>query len=84
VGDVKKLTAFQERMIEVIDKRPNRMASTSELAERLRTSRLAVTSAGRSLEAAGHVVSFRSGRDQWAVLMWSRATKPMPEVRHAG
>ena len=48
----------------------NRQASTTDLAYRLKTSRLAVVSGMRALQRAGRVVAFRNGRDQWAALTW--------------
>jgi hypothetical protein len=64
-------TAFQLRLMALLAKLPNQHGSTSELAVRLGTSRVAVVSACRSLERAGWALTFRSGSDRWAAQMWA-------------
>lgn len=68
VGDA--LTPFQERMLAALQKAPNGQASTQTLATRLGSSRVAVASAGRSLERKGRVVTILSDGSMWAVRIW--------------
>lgn len=69
------LTEFQTRLIETLGKCANSIESTTELAARLKSNRLAVVSAGRALERKGLVCSFRSDNSQWAVLKWALTRK---------
>jgi len=62
---------LQLRIIETIQtKALNGSMSTSELAIRCKTSRLAISSAMRSLKARSLAADFRHGDDQWAAQMW--------------
>lgn len=67
------MTEFQTRMLERLKSCPNGMENTTYLAAVLKTSRVAVVSAGRALERAGLVCSFRSDNTQWAALKWAVA-----------
>lgn len=64
------MTPFQQRCLEALRKAPNGIASTVGLADRLRTSNVAVVSAMRSLERQGKAGSMRSDDSQWAALLW--------------
>lgn len=64
-------TDFQKKMLAVLGRRVNSTESTTCLAHFLKSSRLAVVSAGRALERKGLVCSFRSDNSQWAALMWA-------------
>lgn len=64
------MTEFQKQVCEKIRTGLNGQCSTTRLAERLKTSRLAISSACRSLEKQGVVGYFRDGRDQWAAQVW--------------
>lgn len=66
-GDI---SAFQQRCIDRLKVARTSM-STNDLAHRLRTSRVAVVSAMRSLERRGLAGSHRwPPHDQWAALYW--------------
>jgi hypothetical protein len=68
---VRALTPMQTKLVATLNKIAlNGSMSTTELAWRNKTSRLAVWSAMRSLEAQGRAGYFRSGDDQWAASMW--------------
>lgn len=71
------VTDFQKRCAEVIrTKAVNQSMTVTELAWRLKTSRLAVTSAMRSLESKGLAGSFRGGNgDRWSGLYWFLRSK---------
>lgn len=63
-------TAFQVRCIVLLTVARGSV-STSDIAHRLKTSRVAVVSAMRSLERHGLAGSHRSPpNDQWAALFW--------------
>ena len=62
-------TEFQTRLMATLQKCRNEHASISELAERMKSNRVAVNSAVRSLERNGLAVTWRSDSSQWAVLM---------------
>jgi DNA-binding IclR family transcriptional regulator len=62
-------TEFQARLMAVVMKGANNSMSLSELAARMKSNRVAVHSAVRSLERNGWAVVFRSDSSQWAVLM---------------
>lgn len=69
-----EITKFQTRCAEAVVRHgSNGSISTTALARRLRTSRLAVVSAMRSLERKGLASSFRFGRDEHASLFWGLA-----------
>ncbi|MCW3587371.1 helix-turn-helix domain-containing protein [Burkholderia cenocepacia] len=64
------ISAFQQRCIDKL-KVASMSMSTNDLAHRLRTSRVAVASAMRSLERRGLAGSHRwPPHDQWAALYW--------------
>lgn len=65
------MTEFQARMLDRLKRCPNGIESTTYLAAGLKTSRVAVVSAGRALERAGLVCSLRSDDSQWAALKWA-------------
>lgn len=65
------MTEFQQRFLECLARYPNGQASTTQLANRLCTSRVAVVSAGRALERAGRVLAYRSDDSRWASLNWA-------------
>src|SRR5690606_22487397 len=65
-----RLTDFQKRCVEAIQHGPNGQASITELAYRLKTSRLAVYSAMQSLQNQNIAGSFRSRSDQWGVIVY--------------
>lgn len=67
-------------MLERLKKCPNSMESTTYLAAKLKTSRVAVVSAGRALERAGLVCSFRSDNSEWASLKWAVKDRPSLKV----
>lgn len=69
---VRALTSTQQKLVETLRGKHalNGHMSTTELAWRNKTSRLAVWSAMRSLEAQGRAGYFRSGNDRWAASMW--------------
>ncbi|MFM0608733.1 MarR family transcriptional regulator [Paraburkholderia sediminicola] len=70
-GPALDVSEFQQRCIDTIRKHPQSSVSTNELADRLRTSRVAVTSAMRALERKGLAGSLRwPHNDQWASLYW--------------
>ena len=60
---------FQRRALDTLMAGCHNAMSLTDLAVRLRSNRLAVHSAVRSLERNGWAVSFRSDRSQWAVLL---------------
>lgn len=62
-------TVFQARIL--IALKNLGMTSTSELAYKLKTSRVAIVSSCRSLERKSKVWSSRSDDTEHAVLMWS-------------
>lgn len=65
------LSPTQRRLAElIVHKGLNGSMSTTELAWRANTSRLAVWSAMRSLEAKKLAGYFRHGNDQWAASHW--------------
>ena len=67
-----KLTPFQTLLVELIRKRAlNGSISTTELADRAKSNRLAVWSSMRSLEAKGLACYWRHGNDRWAASMWA-------------
>lgn len=72
------LTAFQQRMIEVLQRAPNNMEEITALAWRLKSSRLAVYSSAMSLDRKGILCVWRSGqfsghhRNQFEPLMVGR------------
>jgi biotin operon repressor len=66
-----EITEFQTRFLAKLEKCANGIESTTYLADKLGTSRVAVVSAGRALERAGLVMSFRSDNSQWASLKWA-------------
>lgn len=62
-------TPFQQRCIDLLRAAPNGGSLTvEELACKLGTSRVAITSAMYSLERQGKARSYRQGRDRWAAL----------------
>lgn len=63
------ISAFQELCMEVLRDSPTSV-STADIANRLKTSRVAVVSAIRSLERKGLARSHRWPNDQWAALYW--------------
>ena len=65
------LTESQDRFIAALKRCPNSMESTTCLAARMKTSRVAVVAIGRALERKGFVASFRSDDSQWAGLKWA-------------
>jgi len=66
-----KLTPFQTLLVELIRKRAlNGSISTTELADRAKSNRLAVWSSMCSLEARGLACCWRHG-DEWAASMWA-------------
>jgi hypothetical protein len=65
------MTEFQTKMLNRLAKCRNGIESTTVLASKLGTSRLAIVSAGRALERSGAVSAFRSDNSQWAALMWA-------------
>lgn len=69
-------TAFQERLLARLARCANGAESTTYLAAKLGTSRVAVVSAARALERAGLVVSFRSDDSPWASLRWAVCRRP--------
>lgn len=64
------LTDFQSRCVGVVQRGLNGQASITDIARRLKTSRLAVYSAMKSLQRQNFVGSFRSRPDQWGVIMY--------------
>lgn len=70
------MTEFQAKLLARLARCANSIESTTELANKLNTSRVAVVSAGRALERAGMVCSFRSDKSEWAALMWAAKHKP--------
>lgn len=56
------LTAFQQRMIEVLQGAPNNMEEITTLAWRLKSSRLAVYSSAMSLHRKGILCVWRRGQ----------------------
>jgi hypothetical protein len=66
-----EISEFQQKMVSLLERFPNSSASTTELAARLKSSRLAVVSAGKALARKGRVCSFRRGDGQWSVLTWA-------------
>jgi hypothetical protein len=64
------VTPFQQRCLEALRKAPNGIESTVRLADRLRSSNVAVVSAMRALERQGKAGSMRSDDSQWAALLW--------------
>lgn len=69
---VRPLTAMQTKLVETLNGKYalNGSMSTTDLAWRNNTSRLAVWAAMRSLEAQGRAGYFRSGNDRWSASMW--------------
>jgi len=65
------LTEAQARFVAVLKVCPNSMESTTYLAARMKTSRVAVVAIGRALERKGLAASFRSDDSQWAALKWA-------------
>lgn len=61
-------TAFQCKVLDALMKGLNQICNLDEIAHRIKSNRLAVHSAVRSLESKGLVVTFRSDQSQWAVL----------------
>lgn len=55
------LTESQKRFVAALKQCSNSMESTTYLAARMKTSRVAVVAIGRALERKGLAVSFRSG-----------------------
>lgn len=64
------MTDLQTRAVSILKRSPNQTASCSQLAVRLKISRVAVASSMRSLERLELVSRFRGGNDQWAPLCW--------------
>ena len=65
------MTPFQERCCAYILRQPcGWPATVTDMAAALKTSRLAVSSAMRSLESQGLAGSTRTGSDQWAAQVW--------------
>jgi hypothetical protein len=69
----KKPTEFQSRLMGHLTKRHN--YNMTDLAWLMKSNRLAIYSAVRSLEQAGMAVTFRSDQSQWAVLLVSLSQK---------
>lgn len=62
-------TEFQRKVLDTVMKHGlNQSMNLTELALRMKSNRLAVHSAVRSLESKGLALTFRSDRSQWAVL----------------
>lgn len=60
-------TEFQRRVLDALMKWPHAY-NLDEIAARVKSNRLAVYSAARSLQVSGWAVMFRSDSSQWAVL----------------
>ena len=69
------MTEFQKKCLERLKAKGSQ--SVNELSWYMKTNRLAISSAMRSLEKKGIVSSFRSGRDQWAALCYAAITEPV-------
>jgi hypothetical protein len=69
------VSEFQDKFMMVLDSMPNRIASTNEMSWKMKTSYVAIVSAGRALERKGLVHTFRSDNSQWAALMWASRTR---------
>lgn len=82
-----KLSVMQKRLAKLILKHGlNGSLSTTELACRAKTSRLAVWSAMRSLAAKNLAGCFRTGDDRWAASMWflrDGLRLPDAELKHS-
>lgn len=64
-------SVFQRQIIRLIAEQSlNGSMSLTEIAMRIKSNRLACSSALRSLEAKGLAGNFRHGRDQWSQQMW--------------
>lgn len=70
------MTKFQLRFLERLKRCRGEIESTTNLANKLGTSRVAVAAAGYALERAGHIWSMRSDDSEHAALMWVIRTKP--------
>lgn len=66
-----KTTSFQKGLIDIISNARNGHLELTSIAIRAKTNRLAAYSSLKSLETKGIVRCWRSGSDQWAVLMYS-------------
>lgn len=69
------MTEFQKKCLERLEAKGSQ--SVNELSWHMKTNRLAISSAMRSLEKKGIVGSFRNGRDQWAALCYFAIAKPV-------
>jgi predicted transcriptional regulator len=64
------MTEFQQRCVNIVNAGLNGQATITDIAHRLKTSRLAVYSSMMSLQKQEIVGSFRSSPDQWGVITY--------------